>query len=102
MEKKHLKKQPLNLKYSFMDLVKWKINDSTVGHGWIMKHSLHEGELYYRVCMTEMSALGNRSLCFHNGSAFGKTLVDAIIAKHYGEKIFIKEADLRKDYVPVD
>jgi hypothetical protein len=103
MEKKHLKKQRLNLKFSFMDLVKWKINESTVGHGWIVKHSLYEGEVYYRVCMTEVSALGNNALqSIHNGSAFGKTIVDAIIEKHYGSKIFVKEQDLRKDFVKID
>ena len=103
MEKKHLKKQQrLNLKFGFMDLVKWKINDSTVAHGWIVKHSLYDGEVYYRVCATELSALGNRELCFHNGSAFGKTLVDAVIREHYGNKILIKEQDLRKDFVKID
>lgn len=103
MEKKHLKnRQRLNLKFSFMDLVKWKINDSTVAHGWVVKHSLYEGEVYYRVVLTEMSAIGNSELNFHNGSAFGKTLTDAIIKVYYGDKIFIKEQDLRKDFVKID
>ena len=89
-------------KFGFMDLVKFKINDSTVAHGWILKSSHTEEDTFYRVLVTELSALGKRDLCFHNGSAFGKTLVDALIEKHYGNKVFIKEQDLRKDFVPVD
>ena len=59
-------------KFGFMDLVKFKINDSTVAHGWIAKHACTEQDTLYQVIVTELSALGKRDLCFHNGSAFGK------------------------------
>ena len=85
-----------------MDLVKFKVNDSTVAHGWIAKHACTEQDTLYQVIVTELSALGKRDLCFHNGSSFGKTIVDAVIREHYGNKVFIKEQDLRKDFVPVD
>jgi len=91
-----------SLKFNFMDLVKFKVTDSVVAHGWILKSSQTEEGNFYRVVVTELSALGNRDLCFHNGSTFGKTLVDALIEKHFGNKVFIKEQDLRKDFVPID
>ena len=91
-----------SLKYSFMDLVKFKINELIVAHGWILKTSQVDGETYYRVVVTELSAIGNSQFCVHNGSAFGKALVDAFIEKHLGNKIYVKEQDLRKDFVKID
>jgi hypothetical protein len=91
-----------SLKFGFMDLVKFKVNSSTVAHGWIVKSSHYEGSNYYKVVVTELSALGNRELCFHNGSTFGKTIVDAVIKEHFGNKVFVNETDLRKDFVKVD
>jgi uncharacterized protein YukJ len=97
-----MKKTSITPKFGFMDLVKFKITDSVVAHGWILKSSHTEEGKYYRVVVTELSALGNRELCFHNGSSFGKTIVDTILEKHFGNKVFVNENDLRKDFVKVD